>query len=365
MLRHEPVSRQCAGRGKAACPIADAMANMRARVVHDYPLRLRPKRPRQRASAIHREGSLHIDESHLVGKAIGKHRISLARHIHIADDVATTRNGPALEFFGSWVKANDGVGLGAGLVVPHGIPREDDSVWLRLGPTRRRPFRNLAGCRIESPQKPAREVRVPDHVIRTNCDTPRSRAGIGQRIFGDLHRLSVDTRNFVGAEVDEEHNVFRVERHTIGPRLRRWRSHELHVTRRWIEPAYHVGLLHGKPQNAVAIENESMRVLRLWSGHWIFGDGTAPGIELADQRRAIAGKPDVAVFVFGEAVRPGTRGLEVILLHRTGLRIEPSELIGQLSRPPKRSVLGGKRIMWSRTRCRYRPFLDDRLDRSW
>jgi hypothetical protein len=56
--------------------------------------------------------SFHVHEPHLVGQAVGQHRVSLARHIHIAHDVTPARNDPALEFFGCRIEANNGVGFG-------------------------------------------------------------------------------------------------------------------------------------------------------------------------------------------------------------------------------------------------------------
>src|SRR5215813_14959604 len=96
-----------------------------------------------------RARSFHVHQSHLVGKAVGQHRISLARHIHVAHDIAAAGNHPALEFFGCRIKANNGVGFGTGLVVPDGTLGEDDAVGLRLGPARRWPFGSLAGTRVK------------------------------------------------------------------------------------------------------------------------------------------------------------------------------------------------------------------------
>src|SRR5262249_50435427 len=152
--------------------------------------------------------------------------------------------------------------------------------------------------------------------------------------------------------------------HSKGSRRRCRGGYEFYVSRRGIKPANHVGLLHGETTNVVAIENESVRVLGVGRGHRVLGDDPGLGIELPDQRRAVAREPDIAIVILSEAVRSGARGLEVILLHRAGFGIEPPQLVGELPSPPNSSVLGGKRIMRSRTRCRYRPLPDHGLDRA-
>ena len=71
-------------------------------------------------------------------------------------------------------------------------------------------------------------------------------------------------------------------------------------------------------------------------------------IELADQRGAVAGEPDIAALVLGQAVRPGERRLERVFPDSTGLRVEPAELVGELAGPPDRTVARGKRIVRAR-----------------
>src|SRR5215813_1284151 len=84
--------------------------------------------------------SLYLDQSDLVDQAVGGDRVAVARHVHVAHDVAAARDRPALEFFGLRIEAHDGVRLGTGLVVPDRAPGEDHAVGLRLRPTRRLPF---------------------------------------------------------------------------------------------------------------------------------------------------------------------------------------------------------------------------------
>src|SRR5262249_51526856 len=88
---------------------------------------------------------LHLDQSHLIDQAVRSHRIAVARHAHVAHDVAAAGNRPALEFLRLRVEAHDRVRLGAGFVVPERALGEDDAVGLRLWPARRGPFFVLAG----------------------------------------------------------------------------------------------------------------------------------------------------------------------------------------------------------------------------
>ena len=88
-----------------------------------------------------------------------------------------------------------------------------------------------------------------------------------------------------------------------------------------------------------------MWVLHCRIGHFVFGDVTSLRIEFANQTRTIAGEPDIAVLILGEAVWAGAGSLERILLHLAGFRIEATKLVGQLSGPPDRPILGSARIM--------------------
>src|ERR1700741_5677162 len=71
-------------------------------------------------------------QSDLVRQAVRGDRIAVRRHVHVAHDVTAARNRPGLEFFSSRLETDDGVRLGAGLVVPERAFGEDDAVGLRF-----------------------------------------------------------------------------------------------------------------------------------------------------------------------------------------------------------------------------------------
>src|SRR5689334_71144 len=176
---------------------------------------------------------LHLDQADGIDQAVGQHWIAIAGHGHIADDVAAARDGPGLEFLRLRVEAHDRVGLGVRLVVPERAFGEDDAVGLRARATRRGPFAHLAGLGIEAAEEAAREVGIPDDVVRSDRDAAGPRRRIGQRVFRDLHGLAVDARNLVGAELDEEHDILRVDSHAVGPRVRGRRGDELDFASLW------------------------------------------------------------------------------------------------------------------------------------
>src|SRR5262249_13804369 len=126
----------------------------------------------------------------------------------------------------------------------------------------------------------------------------------------------------------------------------------------------HVGVLGGEPHDAAAVDGDGVGILRLRIGHFVFGDVAGPGVELADEAHVVAGEPDVAVLVLGEAVRTGLRRLERIFLDRAGLGIEAAELAGQLPGVPDRAVPGGERVVRARARRRHLPELDRGLGRA-
>src|SRR6266542_4885717 len=106
-----------------------------------------------------------FDQRHSINQTIGQYEVAVPRGRGVADDVAATRDGPALEFLGLRIEAHDGIRRRAGLAVPDDVVDRRDTVGLGLRPTRRRPLGHRAGPRIETAQIPAREIRVPDDVI--------------------------------------------------------------------------------------------------------------------------------------------------------------------------------------------------------
>ena len=81
-----------------------------------------------------------------------------------------------------------------------------------------------------------------------------------------------------------------------------------------------------------------MRILGARVGHRILGHLARLGIEPADQRRRVAGVPDVPGHVGDQAVRPGARRLQFELGHLAGRGIEPRQLVHPLLGEPERSV---------------------------
>jgi hypothetical protein len=57
-----------------------------------------------------------------------------------------------------------------------------------------------------------------------------------------------------------------------------------------------------KPDDAVVVEHQGVRVLRRGIGHPVFGHAASLRIELADEAGEITGEPDVAVLVLLQAV---------------------------------------------------------------
>jgi hypothetical protein len=100
--------------------------------------------------------------------------------------------------------------------------------------------------------------------------------------------------------------------------------------------------------HSALVEIERVWILCAGVRQRVFGDESGGRIELADQRGAVAGEPDIAALVLGQAVRPGERRLERVFPDSTGLRVEPAELVGELSGPPDRTVARGKRIVRAR-----------------
>src|SRR5215831_7637007 len=144
----------------------------------------------------------------LVGQAIGGDRITVRRHIHVTDDVSAAGNCPALKFLGCRVETDDGVRLGAGLVVPERALGEDDAVGLRLRPARRFPFLYITGLEVETSEHAARIVGVPDGIVVGESETARPCGGVWQRVFLDCHGLRIDAGDLWRAELDEIGHAF-------------------------------------------------------------------------------------------------------------------------------------------------------------
>src|SRR5207248_6667178 len=143
-----------------------------------------------------------FDQGHGIDQAVGQHEVAVPRDRGVAHDVATTRDRPALEFFGPGIEAHDRIRGRPGLAVPDDVVDRRDAVGLGLRPARRWPLRHFAGRRIETTQIAAREIAVPDDVIAGDRDAAWTGCRIRQWVLTNLQRLRIDTPYLVGAERD-------------------------------------------------------------------------------------------------------------------------------------------------------------------
>src|SRR6516164_2279241 len=151
---------------------------------------------------------LYGDQRNTVHKAIGQNEIAIRRDRRVAHDVAAARDCPALKFRRLGIEAHDGIRSRAGLAVPDDIVDRRDAVRLSLRPTRRLPLGYLAGRWIETTEKTARKVGVPDDIVTGDCDAPRAGGCIRQRIFTKLQSLRIDAAHLVGTKFNEEYGAF-------------------------------------------------------------------------------------------------------------------------------------------------------------
>src|SRR5438552_3088664 len=127
-----------------------------------------------------------FDQSHGIDQAVGEHEVALPCDRGVADDIAATRDRPALEILGLRIEAHDGIRRRAGLAVPDNVVDRRNTVGLGLRPARRPPLGDLAGRGIETTEIPTREVRVPDDVVARDRDPAWPRPRVRQWIFSNL-----------------------------------------------------------------------------------------------------------------------------------------------------------------------------------
>src|SRR5205085_4811433 len=96
---------------------------------------------------------------------VGQQEIAVTRDRRVAHDISAPGDRPALEFFGLGIEAHDGVRGRSRLAVPDDVVDCRDTIRFGLRPTRRLPFRYLAGRGIKATEIAARVVGVPDGVI--------------------------------------------------------------------------------------------------------------------------------------------------------------------------------------------------------
>src|SRR5262249_15749489 len=140
-----------------------------------------------------------------------------------------------------------------------------------LRSARRLPLADFTGRGIEPAEEAAGEIRVPDGVVGRDREAAWPRGRIGQRVLRDLHGCRIDAADFVGPELVEERNPFRVDQYAVRPRARGGWLNELDLAAFRIEAPDEVALLHGEPENAVAIEGERMRIARGRIRQLVFG----------------------------------------------------------------------------------------------
>src|SRR6516164_4972967 len=79
-------------------------------------------------------------------------------------------------------------------------------------------------------------------------------------MFVDFHRLWVNAREFVGAELREKRNSVRVHDNPIGQRVCGRHMYELYVARFRHQPADHVPALYREPKISGLIEDWRVRI---------------------------------------------------------------------------------------------------------
>ena len=183
-------------------------------------------------------------------------------------------------------------------------------------------------------------------------------AAFGSAYLVDRHRLGIDAGQLVGAELAEPRDVARTDHHAVRVRPRRRRLHQPDLAGLRIEPADHVGTLHGEPQHAAPVEDRRVRIARGSGRAAVVGELAGPRIELADVAGEVAGEPDVAVLVGDQAVRAGRRYVGMVFGDLPAVRVQPAEHVGHVAGVPDRPVRIGEGIVRSRTWRRHHPFLD-------
>ena len=243
----------------------------------------------------------------------------------------------------------------AGFAVPNHVADRSDAVRAGAGAARRRPVACAARLRIEAPEKAACKVGVPDRTVGRDGDAPWPAGRVRQWIFADRHRLRVDARNLVGAELGEIGNSVRIHGDPIGQRVFGRHVNDLYFARPRHQPADRVRPDHSEPEVSAPVEYRRVWVVSV-VGQPIFADRAGVRIELADIAGETGGEPDVAVLVGDETVRPGVRNARVIFLEHSGFGIEPPERARHLPSVPDRAVGRRQRIVRMRAFRRHGPF---------
>lgn len=135
------------------------------------------------------------------------HELAITRCHHIAHYSSTGRDRPALKLFCSRVEPHECVWVHAGFAIPKDAIDRGDPVRTRIRAARRRPLANGTRFRIKPAEISARVISIPDRTIARDCNAPWPASRVRQWVFVNLHRLWVDARKLVSAELCEKRNT--------------------------------------------------------------------------------------------------------------------------------------------------------------
>ena len=166
-------------------------------------------------------------------------------------------------------------------------------------------------------------------------------SGIGSSISVSAMVFGVDLHQAVAAVAGDPRAALGVDLDAVGPRVRRRHGHEPDLAGRRVEPAHHVALLQGEPEDAVGSKTAVCGSFAAGSGILYSVTSPVSGIELADRAVLVARVPDVAGAIEGHGVRHGARRAADIpssrrSRDRSGRSGCPTARPTRSSRPPPR-----------------------------
>ena len=160
-----------------------------------------------------------------------------------------------------------------------------------------------------------------------------------------------------GLTVAREPRVaLRIDLDAVGLRIRNLQRDKLDVAALRIEPPDHVAVLQREPGDALLVEHQRVRVLRIRIGHLEDRSLLGLRIDIADRAVLVARVPGVALGVDLDGVRQGVVRQRK-LFHIAGRRIEAAHHIAKLPDPPDAAVLSLHRIARALAELRVHPFL--------
>src|SRR3954447_25235265 len=117
------------------------------------------------------------------------------------------------------------------------------------------------------------------------------------------HRVRINVGNSIRTELGEEGYTLRIDCQPVRQCVRSRRGYQRYFSGTRYQSPDHVTRLYRKPQYTLLVKDRCMRIAGPGIGHPVFDDTTRPGVELADIRRIIRGKPDVAGRIRNQPVR--------------------------------------------------------------